>query len=100
MREGKRRVEGMFEAIIKLSLKHYECLELYRGNSKRLVGKLETSDKDTFTYGARDRVASVRISTLTIHNRKGYIEDRSSASSLVPYLACAMVLVATILEGS
>jgi len=100
MREGKGGLEGIIEIIRKLSIKHTECLEVYGDNSKRLSGKFETSDKDVFTYGAGDRAASVRIPTTTCHDRKGYIEDRRPASDLDPYLACAMILDATLLEGT
>jgi glutamine synthetase len=100
MREGKGGLEGIIEIIRKLSIRHTECLEVYGDNSKRLSGKFETSSIDTFTYGAGDRAASVRIPTTTIHHRKGYIEDRRPASDLDPYLACAMILDATLLEES
>ena len=93
-------MEHIIEIVRKLSLKHTECLEVYGDNSKRLTGNFETSKKDEFTYGVGNRAASVRIPTFTAFHKKGYIEDRRPASDIDPYLACAMVLDATLLEES
>lgn len=47
------------------------------GNEKRLTGKCETSDPKKFTYGPKDRTASVRICY-------GYFEDRRPGSNAQP----------------
>lgn len=100
MREGEGGMDYIYEIIRKLSLKHAECLEVYGDNSKRLTGNFETSKKDEFSYGIGNRAASVRIPTFTARDKKGYIEDRRPASDLDPYLACAMILDATLVEES
>jgi glutamine synthetase len=97
MREGTGGMDHIYEIVRKLSLKHTECLEVYGDNSKRLTGNFETSRKDEFSYGVGNRAASVRIPTFTAHDKKGYIEDRRPASDIDPYLACALILDATLL---
>ena len=99
MREGRGGMEHIIEVIRKLATKHVECLEVYGDNTKRLTGKFETSDKDVFTYGVGNRASSVRIPTMTAHDKKGYIEDRRPASNLDPYLACAIIADATLLKN-
>lgn len=63
--KGMKYIEGMIE---KLSKKHMKHMELYgTGNEERLVGVLDTSKFDVFTYGIGDRSASVRIPTPVAH---------------------------------
>ena len=53
-----------------------------------------------FTWGIGDRSASVRVPTFTASNGfKGYIEDRRPASDLDPYVAAAVLLDTTEIEG-
>lgn len=68
---------------------HEESLEVYgKGNDKRLTGKHETSSIDEFTWGERDRSASIRIPHSTVKNGgKGHLEDRRPASNIDPYEA-------------
>ena len=70
------------------------------GNSARLTGEHETSSMSTFSFGAGNRAASVRIPTDTVKNNgKGYIEDRRPASNIDPYVVGAMLVDTTLLEG-
>ena len=75
-------------------------LELYGDNSKRLNGKFETSQYDTFSWGFGDRGASVRIPTISASNGyKTYIEDRRPASDIDPYVVSALMIDTTLIEG-
>jgi glutamine synthetase len=101
MREGSggmAYIEAMME---KMSAKHKLHLSCYgTDNEKRLTGLHETSSMDTFSYGAGNRAASVRIPTSTAQaGGKGYIEDRRPASNIDAYVVCALILDTTTLTG-
>jgi glutamine synthetase len=81
--------------------KHLLHLELYGDNSKRLTGSHETSSPDTFSYGAGNRAASIRIPTsVQADNGRGYIEDRRPASDIDPYVVAALIIDTAILDQS
>src|SRR5690606_4309379 len=79
--------DKILEAIKRLSAKHKEHIAVYgNGNERRLTGKHETADINTFKYGVGDRGASIRIPTQVEKDKKGYLEDRRPASNCDPYL--------------
>jgi glutamine synthetase len=59
----KGGMDYLTEMMDKLAPKHLLHLQLYGDNSKRLTGHHETSSPDTFSYGAGNRAASIRIPT-------------------------------------
>lgn len=73
---------------------HQEHIAEYgSGNDERLTGLHETQHIDTFSYGASDRGASIRIPIGTIQNGwKGYLEDRRPASNADPYRIAARII--------
>lgn len=73
---------------------HKEHLAVYgAGNERRLTGAHETASIDTFTFGASNRAASIRIPIWTItHDWKGYLEDRRPASDGDPYLIANRIM--------
>lgn len=102
MREegGIKAVEA---AIQKLSKKHEKHIKAYdpkggADNVRRLVGRLETSSIDKFSWGVADRSASVRIPRGVASAKKGYLEDRRPSSNMDPYSVCNAILTTCILD--
>lgn len=62
------------------------------GIEDRLTGKHETCSHEEYRWGASDRGASVRIPWHTVHNRKGYIEDRRPNANCDPYVVTKLIL--------
>lgn len=126
------REEGGYEvikkAIEKLSLKHKEHIAAYgEGNERRLTGKHETADINTFKWvstvvfllwnglmefnhtstlvltdsvyrqGVANRGASIRVGRDTEKEGKGYFEDRRPASNMDPYTVTSMIAETTLL---
>lgn len=90
---GNGGLEHILTAIKKLEKKHGEHIECYGiDNDKRLTGKHETADINTFSYGVADRGASIRIPRFTNRDKKGYFEDRRPASNMDPYVVCSKIL--------
>ena len=82
--------------IKKLEQKHYEHIKVYgEGNERRLTGKDETCDINTFRWGVSDRGASVRVPWQVAKDGCGYLEDRRPAANCNPYLV-AWRLIKTI----
>ena len=79
--------EFITEICEKLKFMHPAHMLIYGSdNEQRLTGKHETQHIDTFTYGASDRGASIRIPIWTVLNEyKGYLEDRRPSSNANPY---------------
>uniref|UniRef100_A0A804NVU9 glutamine synthetase n=1 Tax=Zea mays TaxID=4577 RepID=A0A804NVU9_MAIZE len=95
------RKEGGYEvikaAIEKLKLRHKEHIAAYgEGNERRLTGRHETADINTFSWGVANRGASVRVGRETEQNGKGYFEDRRPASNMDPYVVTSMIAETTI----
>ncbi|CAK9203119.1 unnamed protein product [Sphagnum troendelagicum] len=92
------------EAINKLGLRHKEHIASYgEGNERRLTGRLETADINSFSWGVANRGASIRVGRDTKKEGKGYFEDRRPASNMDPYVVTSMIANTTILwkpEGS
>lgn len=85
------------EAVKKLSKTHLKHIKVYdpRGgedNKRRLLGSLETSSIDKFTWGIADRGASVRLPRQVGETKKGYLEDRRPASNMDPYAVCNAIV--------
>jgi glutamine synthetase len=97
------REEGGYAVIIeaceKLGAKHAEHIAEYgEGNERRLTGKHETADINTFSYGVANRGASIRIPRTTEADGKGYLEDRRPASNMDPYKVTSKIFRTTVLE--
>jgi len=69
------------------------------GNEKRMSGRCETSDINTFSFGVANRGASIRIPRTTEKQQKGYYEDRRPASNMDPYVITAAIADITLLES-
>ncbi|KAK2430691.1 glutamine synthetase nodule isozyme [Trifolium repens] len=96
------RNDGGYEviknAIANLEKKHKEHIAAYGdGNERRLTGKHETADINTFLWGVANRGASVRVGRDTEKAGKGYFEDRRPASNMDPYVVTSMIAETTIL---
>ncbi len=77
----------------KLSERHKQHISVYGAeNDKRLTGRHETCDINTFRYGVSDRGASIRIPMATAKQGYGYIEDRRPAASMDPYKVCTALI--------
>ncbi|KAK1319596.1 hypothetical protein QJS10_CPB04g00309 [Acorus calamus] len=96
------REEGGFEvikkAILNLSLRHRDHISAYgEGNERRLTGKHETADINTFSWGVANRGCSIRVGRDTEKQGKGYLEDRRPASNMDPYVVTSLLAETTIL---
>jgi glutamine synthetase len=96
------RKDGGYEvikkAIEKLSKRHTEHISAYgEGNERRLTGRHETADINSFSWGVANRGASVRVGRDTEKEGKGYFEDRRPASNMDPYVVSSMIAETTIL---
>jgi len=94
------RQAGGFDVIIKVCEAFgkvaKEHIEAYgEGNEKRLTGKHETCDINTFKYGVANRGASIRIPREAEANGRGYMEDRRPAANCDPYRVCARIMKTT-----
>jgi glutamine synthetase len=93
--EKMRKAGGLADiekAIRKLGAKHQEHIEAYgEGNERRLTGKYETADINTFSYGVANRGCSIRIPRQTDTEGCGYLEDRRPSSNCDPYVVTAKV---------
>jgi len=78
----------------KLGNKHELHMEAYgEYNDMRLTGLHETQHISKFSYGEKDRGASIRIPVVTIDNEyKGYLEDRRPSSNVDPYQATFIIM--------
>ncbi|XP_053697834.1 glutamine synthetase 1, mitochondrial-like [Sabethes cyaneus] len=90
-------------AIEKLSKKHDKHIKAYdprggKDNERRLVGRLETSSIDKFSWGVADRSTSVRIPRSVANAGKGYFEDRRPSSNCDPYSVCNAILTTCLIE--
>ncbi|CAN1228552.1 Glutamine synthetase cytosolic isozyme 2 [Linum perenne] len=67
------------------------------GNDRRLTGRHETADINTFLWGVANRGASIRVGRETEKEGKGYFEDRRPASNMDPYVVSSMIAETTLL---
>ena len=97
--EKMRKAGGLVEiekAIRKLGTKHQEHIDAYgEGNERRLTGKYETADINTFSYGVANRGCSIRIPRSTDADGYGYLEDRRPSSNGDPYVVTSKVCSST-----
>lgn len=96
-------ITAIEKAIEKLSKQHPKHIKAYdprggKDNERRLVGRLETSSIDKFSWGVADRSTSVRIPRGVASAKKGYLEDRRPSSNMDPYSVCNAILTTTLLD--
>jgi glutamine synthetase len=93
--ERMRKAGGLKDieqAIRRLGAKHDEHIAAYgEGNERRLTGKYETADINTFSYGVANRGCSIRIPRQTDTEGCGYLEDRRPSSNCDPYIVTSKV---------
>lgn len=92
-RQSGSGLKAIHDAIELLSKRHREHIQAYdpRGgsdNARRLTGRHETADIDTFSSGVAKRNVSIRIPAQVNKDGHGYLEDRRPASNCDPYLVC------------
>ncbi|XP_058822706.1 glutamine synthetase 1, mitochondrial-like [Topomyia yanbarensis] len=102
MREANG-IDAIHKAIEKLAKKHDKHIKAYdprggKDNERRLVGRLETSSIDKFSWGVADRSTSVRIPRSVAEMKKGYLEDRRPSSNCDPYSVCNAILTTCLIE--
>jgi glutamine synthetase len=92
MREkgGYEVITKVCEAFGKVAKEH--VAEYGEGNDKRLTGKHETCDINTFKFGVADRGASIRIPRSAEKDGKGYMEDRRPAANCDPYRVSGRII--------
>jgi len=81
------------EAFGKVAAEHIK--EYGEDNDKRLTGKHETCDINTFKYGVANRGASIRIPREAEEKGKGYLEDRRPAANCDPYRVTGRIMKTT-----
>jgi hypothetical protein len=82
--------DGGYDVILKVceefgKVAREHIIEYGDGNEKRLTGKHEACDINTFKYGVANRGASIRIPRDAEKDGKGYMEDRRPAANCDPY---------------
>ena len=86
------------QAIRRLGAKHQEHIDAYgEGNERRLTGKYETADINTFSYGVANRGCSIRIPRSTEKEKCGYFEDRRPAANMDPYAVTGKLMSTCVL---
>lgn len=92
MREngGMKAIEAAIEKLSHQQERHIRAYDPKEGkdNIRRLVGRLETSSIDKFSWGVANRAVSVRIPRGVADAGKGYLEDRRPSSNCDPYAVC------------
>jgi len=96
MRE-KGGLEEIEKAIELLSKNHAKHITKYdprggRDNERRLTGRHETSNINTFSAGVANRGASVRIPRQVADDGFGYFEDRRPSSNCDPYVVSEAIV--------
>jgi len=79
------------EAFGKVAKEHIE--EYGEGNDKRLTGKHETCDINTFKFGVANRGASIRIPREAEKTGKGYMEDRRPGANCDAYRVTRRIML-------
>uniref|UniRef100_A0A1I8PBU0 Glutamine synthetase n=1 Tax=Stomoxys calcitrans TaxID=35570 RepID=A0A1I8PBU0_STOCA len=87
---GMKAIEAAIEKLSKHQERHIRAYDPKEGkdNERRLVGRLETSSIDKFSWGVANRGVSVRIPQGVANAGKGYLEDRRPSSNCDPYAVC------------
>ncbi|CAK9087009.1 unnamed protein product [Durusdinium trenchii] len=94
------RVAGGYDTIIKVceafgKVAKEHIAEYGEDNDKRLTGKHETCDINTFKYGVANRGASIRIPRDAEKSGRGYMEDRRPAANCDPYRVTNIIMRTT-----
>ena len=89
MREGYDAIIAACEAIGKRVDDHIE--NYGHGLKDRLTGAHETAHWSSFSYGASDRGASIRIPWQVERDKKGYLEDRRPNANADPYVVSRLI---------
>ncbi len=90
MREGYDAIIAGCEALAKKTQEHIEGYGA--GIEDRLTGAHETAPWHTFSYGASDRGASVRIPWAVEKAKKGWLEDRRPNANCDPYVVAKLMI--------
>jgi glutamine synthetase len=90
MREAWDPIVTAAEALGKNFLEHVE--NYGPGIKDRLTGAHETAKWDSFSWGAADRGASVRIPGAVAKAGKGWLEDRRPNANMDPYVVTRMIV--------
>jgi len=103
MREkgGLSEIESAIESLRKNHAKHIAKYDPRGGrdNERRLTGRHETSNINTFSAGVANRGASIRIPRQVADDGYGYFEDRRPSSNCDPYVVSeAIVRTCCLLE--
>ena len=72
-------------------LHHIHIQRFGDNNQKRLTGKHETSDYNTFSWGIGTRDTSIRIGNQTHEDKRGYFEDRRPAANMNAYVVLSLI---------
>jgi len=94
------RAPGGYDCIIKVceafgKVAKQHILEYGEDNDKRLTGKHETCDINTFKYGVANRGASIRIPRDAEKEGRGYMEDRRPGANCDPYRVTNIIMKTT-----
>lgn len=91
---GMKAIEQAIERLSHQQERHIRAYDPKEGkdNIRRLVGRLETSSIDKFSWGVANRAVSVRIPRGVADAGKGYFEDRRPSSNCDPYAVCNALL--------
>lgn len=97
---GIKAIEEAIEELGKQHIRHQMAYDPHGGvdNKRRLTGRHETADFETFTAGVANRGASIRIPRHVGTEGKGYLEDRRPSSNCDPYLVTEVIVRTTILK--
>lgn len=102
MREpgGIKAIEAAIHKLSKKQKEHIQCYDPRGGkdNERRLIGRLETSSIQKFSWGVADRSCSVRIPRGVADAGKGWLEDRRPSSNCDPYAVCNALLSTCLLD--
>ncbi len=90
MREGYDAIIAGCEALGKRAQEHVEGYGA--GIKDRLTGAHETAPWHTFSYGASNRGASVRIPWAVEKAKKGWLEDRRPNANCDPYVVAKLMI--------
>lgn len=97
---GMKAIEAAIQKLSKQHKKHIKAYDPKEGayNAERLIGALETSSIDEFSWGVANRGVSVRVSRGVANAGKGYLEDRRPSSNCEPYAVCNAILTTTLID--
>ncbi|XP_055387240.1 glutamine synthetase 1, mitochondrial [Condylostylus longicornis] len=97
---GIKAIEAAIEKLSHRQEEHIKAYDPHQGkdNIRRLVGKLETSSIDKFSWGIANRAVSVRIPRGVADAGKGYLEDRRPSSNCDPYSVCNALVRTCLVE--